>query len=29
LESAANGDAVSVLCHVIDDARAVNKRNWA
>ncbi len=26
LESAANGDGVSVLCHVIADADAVNKR---
>jgi hypothetical protein len=27
LESAENGDGVSVLCHVIADADAVNKRN--
>ena len=26
LESAENGDGVSVLCHVIADARAANKR---
>jgi hypothetical protein len=26
LESAKNGDGVSVLCHVIADADAVNKR---
>ena len=26
LESAINGDGVSVLCHVIADADAVNKR---
>ncbi len=29
LVSAANGDGDSVLCHVIADADAVNKRNWA
>jgi hypothetical protein len=28
LESAMNGDGVSVLCHVIVDADAVNKRDW-
>ena len=28
LESAENGDGVSVLCHVIADADAVNKRDW-
>ena len=28
LKSAQNGDGVSVLCHVIADARAVNKRDW-
>ena len=27
LKSAENGDGVSVLCHVIADADAVNKRN--
>ena len=27
LESAENGDGVSVLCHVIADADAVNKRH--
>ena len=27
LESAANGDGVSVLCHVIADADAVNKHH--
>ncbi len=27
LKSAANGDGVSVLCHVIADADAVNKRD--
>ena len=27
LESAENGDGVSVLCHVIADADAVNKRD--
>jgi hypothetical protein len=27
LESAENGDGVSVLCHVIADAYAVNKRD--
>ena len=27
LESAMNGDGVSVLCHVIADADAVNKRD--
>ena len=27
LESARNGDGVSVLCHVIADADAVNKRD--
>ena len=27
LESAKNGDGVSVLCHVIADAEAVNKRS--
>jgi hypothetical protein len=27
LESAKNGDGVSVLCHVIADADAVNKRD--
>jgi hypothetical protein len=27
LESAQNGDGVSVLCHVIADADAVNKRD--
>jgi hypothetical protein len=28
LDSAANGDGVSVLCHVIADADAVNKRDY-
>ncbi len=28
LESAQKGDGVSVLCHVIADADAVNKRDW-
>ena len=28
LESAENGDGVSVLCHVIADADAVNEREW-
>ena len=28
LDSAQNGDGVSVLCHVIADADAVNKRDW-
>jgi hypothetical protein len=28
LDSAKNGDGVSVLCHVIADADAVNKRGW-
>jgi hypothetical protein len=28
LDSAGNGDGVSVLCHVIADADAVNNRNW-
>ena len=27
VESAANGDGVSVLCHVIADADSVNKRD--
>jgi hypothetical protein len=27
-DSAANGDGVSVLCHVIADADAVNKQKW-
>ena len=27
VDSAANGDGVSVLCHVIADADAVNKRD--
>jgi len=29
LESARKEDGVSVLCHVIADADAVNKRDWA
>ena len=28
LESAGNGDGVSVLCHLIADADAVNKRDY-
>ena len=28
LASAKNGDGVWVLCHVIADADAVNKRDW-
>ena len=28
VDSAENGDVASVLCHVIADADAVNKRNW-
>ncbi len=29
LDSTMNGDGVSVLCHVIADADALSKRNWA
>jgi hypothetical protein len=28
LDSAKHGDGISVLCHVIADADAVNKRGW-
>ena len=28
VDSAENGDGVSVLCHVIADADAVNNQNW-
>ena len=28
MKSAENGDGISVLCHVIADADAVNERDW-